>query len=159
MLPFGLAVALWRLERGKTQEQLARAARISRPNLSAMEKGHREVTLPTLRALAIALEVAPGTLADGIPPRKDHEARMSRSVMEQIARVAVKGGKLNDRRMADAAERLRIIIQSRLDALGQRTLPRVRRSAATAWLELSTQFPRSVVESLIQRAVERSHRP
>lgn len=84
---------------------------------------------------------------------------MSRSAMEQIARVAVKGGKLNDRRMADAAERLRIIIQSRLDALGQRTLPRVRRSAATAWLELSTQFPRSVVESLIQRAVERSHRP
>ncbi|HMF41326.1 MAG TPA: helix-turn-helix transcriptional regulator, partial [Polyangia bacterium] len=68
MQPFGETVLAWRLARGMTQAELGRAARIPRPNLSAIERGDREVTLKTLRALALALDVRPGVLADGIPP-------------------------------------------------------------------------------------------
>jgi transcriptional regulator with XRE-family HTH domain len=60
--PFGETVLAWRLARGMTQAALARAACIPRPNLSAIERGDREVTLKTLRALALALEVRPGVL-------------------------------------------------------------------------------------------------
>jgi transcriptional regulator with XRE-family HTH domain len=45
MLPFGATVVAWRLARAMSQENLARAAGIPRPNLSAIERGEREVTL------------------------------------------------------------------------------------------------------------------
>lgn len=65
MIPFGQAVLLWRLHRGLTQQTLAVKARVPRSNLSAIERGKREVSLRTLRSLALALEVRPGVLADG----------------------------------------------------------------------------------------------
>lgn len=68
MLPFGETVLAWRLARGLTQAALANLARVSRPNLSAIERGQREVTLGTLRALAVALDVRPGVLVDGVSP-------------------------------------------------------------------------------------------
>src|SRR6266700_81765 len=68
MLPFGETLLAWRLARGMSQAELAQAARMSRPNLSAVERGDREVTLRTLRRLALALDVRPGILADGVAP-------------------------------------------------------------------------------------------
>jgi transcriptional regulator with XRE-family HTH domain len=87
--PFGETVLAWRLERGLTQAQLARAAAMPRSNLSAVERGDREVTLRTLRALALALEVRPGVLADGVLPGGD-SAPLSRNALERVARSAAR---------------------------------------------------------------------
>jgi transcriptional regulator with XRE-family HTH domain len=160
MLTFGQTVWLWRVHRKMTQAQLAKAARLSQPNLSAVEKGQREVTLGTLRALGLALGAAPGELAEGRPPQKHHEAKeISRKAIEAIARAAVDGRKLRDRDAAEAAEELRVLIEPRLNALGRRKAARVRRSPAAAWLRLSARYPRAVIESLVERAVEHSARP
>ena len=67
-LPFGQAVMLWRRQGGLTQQALARRAGIPQPNLSAIERGGRAVSLTTIRALAAALGVRPGMLVDGMPP-------------------------------------------------------------------------------------------
>ena len=87
MLPFGQTVRVWRVHRGMTQQQLAQAAHIPRPNLSAIEQGKREVSLSTLRALALALEVQPGVLVDGIPPSLSGgmSSPFSRKALEEIA--------------------------------------------------------------------------
>jgi len=84
MLPFGETVLVWRLARGMSQVELARAANMSRPNLSAVERGDREVTLRTLRQLAFALGVRPGILADGIAPTISVRP-LGRRALERIA--------------------------------------------------------------------------
>lgn len=87
MLPFGETVLVWRLARGMSQAELASAARMSRPNLSAVERGDREVTLRTLRQLALALDVRPGVLADGIAPTTSVRP-LGRRALERIAGAA-----------------------------------------------------------------------
>ena len=87
VLPFGETVLAWRLARGMSQAELASAARMSRPNLSAVERGDREVTLRTLRQLALALDVRPGVLADGIAPTTSGRP-LGRRALERIAGAA-----------------------------------------------------------------------
>ncbi len=95
MAPFGESVLAWRLARRMTQAALATAARIPRPNLSAIERGDREVTLKTLRALALALDIRPGVLADGVMPAGDPKP-MGRECLERVARAAALGTDLRD---------------------------------------------------------------
>src|SRR5438132_9167576 len=87
-MPFGETVLVWRLARGMTQDALARAARVSRPNLSAIERGDRDVTLRTLRALAVALGVRPGVLVDGEAPPDSGRTRLGRDDLERVAAAA-----------------------------------------------------------------------
>ena len=81
MAPFGETVLLWRLQRGLTQKELARRAGVPRPNLSAIERGQLEVSLKTVRALALALGVRPGVLVDGIAPEEGGAGELSREAM------------------------------------------------------------------------------
>ena len=82
-----------------TQAELARASHIPRPNLSTIERGDRDVTLRTLRALALALDVTPGTLADGVSPHQS-SSPLRREAMERIAAAAVTGRPLANPREA-----------------------------------------------------------
>src|SRR5258708_39818650 len=88
MLPFGLAVQRWRLERGMSQAGLAQRAGIPRPNLSNLERGKADASLRTIRALALALNIRPGLLVDGEPPETAH-SHFSRAVLERVAQAAV----------------------------------------------------------------------
>lgn len=106
MMPFGETVLAWRLFRGMTQTEVALAARLARPNLSAIERGGREVTLKTLRALALALGVRPGVLVDGVAPGVDSRA-MDRAALERVAKAAASNKGLSDPRQATVAGRLR----------------------------------------------------
>ena len=106
MLPFGETVLAWRLARGMTQAALARAAGVPRPNLSAIERGDREITLKTLRALALALDVRPGILADGVAPASGLPV-LGRPALERVARAAALGSVLRDQREAGVARLLR----------------------------------------------------
>lgn len=69
---------------------LATTAGVSRPNLCAIERGARQVTLLTLRALASALGTSPGDLADGRSPYGEPLA-LSRHDLEMVARAAATG--------------------------------------------------------------------
>jgi len=150
MQPFGETVLAWRLARGLTQADLAHAARIPRPNLSAIERGDREVTLKTLRALALALDVRPGILADGIPPQT--EARpLSRARLERIARATARGLESPDPRESVLARQLRRALSARM-ALGRRLSPvRPRAGADRAYFQLRTSERAETVASLVDR--------
>ena len=155
MVPFGEAVLLWRLQRGLTQEELARRAGVPRPNLSAIERGQREVSLKTLRALAVALDVRPGVLVDGIVPREE-AGRLSREAMERIADAVVRNAPLAEPKEQALADRLKYLVGSRLRAAGPVTKGGVRlgRVSDRAWLSLSS-YPEAVIESLVSRILER----
>lgn len=155
MVPFGEAVLLWRLQRGLTQEELARRAGVPRPNLSAIERGQREVSLKTLRALAVALDVRPGVLVDGIVPQEE-AGGLSREAMERIADAVVRNAPLAEPKEQALADRLKYLVGSRLRAAGPVTKGGVRlgRVSDRAWLSLSS-YPEAVIESLVSRILER----
>lgn len=156
MLPFGETVLAWRLVRGMTQAQLARAARIPRPNLSHIEGGDRDVTLGTLRSLAVALDVTPGTLADGIAPFEG-PSPSGRAAMERIAAAAFAGGALADPREAELAGHLRTV--TRVGADGAPDRPRRSgRAVARAYLLLKASAAPETVASLIARVSDRRRR-
>lgn len=156
MVPFGQAVLLWRLERGLTQAELARRAGVPRPNLSAIERGEREASLKTLRALAVALDVRPGILVDGVVPREEDTNELSREAMERIADAVVRKTSLVGAKEQALAEQLKRVVTSRRRAAGPVTKGAVRlgRVSDRAWLSLS-RYPEAVIESLVARVLER----
>ena len=157
MLNFGNDLLLWRLDRKLTQAELAEKAGVTRPNLSAMESGKRDVTLRTLSALARALDVSPGTLADGIPPHQNQpKSGLSREAMERIADAVAYDKTCPNPQEQWIAERLKLLTRSRLQSAGVTAEHsfRIGRKTDRAWLELAT-LPKPELNSLIQRISER----
>lgn len=158
MLPFGETVLAWRLERGLTQAVLAERAGLPRPNLSDIERGKREVTLGTLRALALALAVRPGVLADGLAPSAAAQP-LSRSDMERVATAAALGEPLADTRLDQLATWLRDAAPTRMAAAaGRRPGRRKPRRAARAWFQLKIRESAGAV-SLLERMMEKVRQP
>jgi transcriptional regulator with XRE-family HTH domain len=120
-----------------TQAALAEASHIARPNLSAIERGDRDVTLRTLRALALALNVTPGTLADGVGPHQGSPA-LDREAMERIADAAVTGGRLADLREARLASHLRSVTAMSRGAARKSRARNGGRTASRAYFLLRT---------------------
>lgn len=147
MLPFGQTLRLWRTYRQLTQAQVAQRAHIPRPNLCAMERGRREVSLTTLRAVALALDIAPGTLVDGIAPPTGGSTRLSREAIERVA-DAVAGGTTprqpSERRVA-----------ALLRAVTMETPVGRRRTQASSWLQLNAAYPPALVRTLLDRIAAR----
>ena len=73
---FGLAVRELRRKRGFSQEALAKAARLSRPYLTGVETGRRNLTLSNIARLAAAL---------GVPIRRLFPVNSHPSVLEKVA--------------------------------------------------------------------------
>ena len=157
-IPFGQTLLLWRKHRGLTQAQLAARARVPRPNLSAIERGRREVSLSTLRALALALDVRAGLLVDGIAPGVDvkKSASLSRRELERIADAVVHGTpvKAPVRPVVDA---LRKVTKHRALSIKRRpaTIRDGRRATEYAWLFLESAYPPAVLHSLLDRIADR----
>jgi transcriptional regulator with XRE-family HTH domain len=150
MQPFGETILAWRLARAMTQADLALAARVPRPNLSAIERGEREVTLKTLRALALALDVRPGLLADGIPPETGARP-LSRTRLERVARAAAHGTRPEDAREAALAGYLRQMLSARLGVPAKRGRRRSLAAADRAYFLLRTRETPETVASLVDR--------
>ncbi len=169
MAPFGETVLLWRLKRGLTQKELARRAGVPRPNLSAIERGQREVSLKTVRALGVALGVRAGVLVDGVLPQEEEGAgKLSREAMERIAAAVIRKSPLADAREQALADQLKRLVRSRLRAAGpvakgsterltSKGAVRLGRGSDRAWLSLSS-YPQVVIESLVSRILERGGR-
>lgn len=149
MWPFAETVLLWRLHRGFTQEDLAKASGISRPNLCAIENGAREVTLSTLRALASALGVTPGVLADGRSPYGE-PLSLSRDEMERVARAAALG--LSEPKWQPLVNCLRTLSVSRRSInAGSKAKPESRRATLHAHLMLKAMVSADTIQSLLSR--------
>jgi transcriptional regulator with XRE-family HTH domain len=161
-LPFGQNLLLWRCSCGLTQAELARRARLPQPNLSDIERGAREVSLRTLRALAVALDIRPGLLADGIPPPAGKEpARLGRSALERIAAAAAGRPAALRRGEQEVAQLLKPLVRQRIRALrshGAMGRGGVR-TAHLSWVALRARYPDAVIDSLIQRVTERAAGP
>jgi len=159
MSPFNQTLLLWRWYRGFTQDTLAQRAGLARPSLSAIERGQREVTLATLRALAAALDVRPGVLADGVVPgtRQGTAQPFSRWRLERIADGVWCETALSDSEERAIAAALRRVVGLLLMAKRGRRggSQRQPRKARLAWLWLNAAYPPEVVRSLVQRVKER----
>ena len=79
-----------------SQALLAQKAGVPQPNLSDMERGEKEVSLRTLRALAFALEIPAGLLADGVGPETEKPLVLTRDRLERIAQAVAQGKPLAD---------------------------------------------------------------
>ena len=163
MIPFGQAVLLWRMHRGVTQHTLASRARIPRSNLSSIERGKQEVSLRTLRAVACALDIQPGVLADGLPPpsKRTSGHQLSREEMERIADWVVSGKpvrRASDRFLVDTLRKL-VAPKARAYHRSWKSPRWSNRRTDLAWLQLRARYPSSVVESLLSRVTDRLHRP
>ena len=158
-LPFGHAVLLWRLERGLTQAALAGRAGLPRPNLSALERGSRPVSLPTIRRLAAARAVRPGILVDGLPPavKEGSPPVLSRQVVERIADAVAFNRPLMKPDEQTAAEDLRLLLGPRMRAARRQwSRPRVgRRRVLAAWIRLKSVYGQAAIQMLADRVVER----
>jgi transcriptional regulator with XRE-family HTH domain len=156
MRPFGETVLAWRLTRGMTQAQLARAAKLPRPNLSAIERGDREVTLRTLRTLALALDVRPGALVDGETPGAGPP--LTRTQMERIANAAVHGTALSDSRESALVSWLSVALSTRLRESKKHKGVRPRfggRQTDRAYFLLRSAEESATVASLLNRVAEK----
>lgn len=158
ILPFGQTVYLWRRHRALTQEALARLSGIARPNLSAIEQGKHDVSLNTLRALALGLQVRPGVLVDGQSPEtaeKPHH--LSREALERVARAVAEGRKLASQPEKQLAEILTQVTHNRRAAArGKMAGHRQgKRDAKAAWLSLEAAYSPQVIESLLSRIQNR----
>jgi transcriptional regulator with XRE-family HTH domain len=158
MIPFGQTVLFWRTHRGLTQAELAARACLPQPNLSAIERGSREVSLKTIRSLALALDVDPGVLVDGLPPAP--QKNWSRERLERVARAAAQGRSLSDPEERSLAESLVHLVRSRRRASGNASAGprRHRRLSERAWLALATRHPPERIQSLLQRVSEHMSR-
>jgi transcriptional regulator with XRE-family HTH domain len=154
MAPFGETVLAWRLARKMTQAQLAESAGLPRPNLSAIERGDREVTLRTVRALALALDIRPGVLVDGNLPDAGQKG-LTRERLERIAEASMSGATVGDPRDATLANHLRAV----LPAPRARNRRHARRAADRAYLMLRGAESPETLASLLDRARERQRRP
>ncbi|GBE04494.1 MAG TPA: XRE family transcriptional regulator [Nitrospirae bacterium] len=159
MITFGDNVLLWRLHRSLSQEQLAARANIPRPNLSSIERGKRSVTLSTIRSLANALDVPPGTLVNGEPPgHKKYKSDFTREAMERVARSVVQGVPPKDPSEHQIYDLLKQVLQCGLQSVRahHRKLPLPTRRSARAWLYLRALCSTETINSLIARSVEQA---
>ena len=159
MLPFGQVVLVWRRSCGLTQEALARRTGIPRPNVSAIERGRREVSLTTLRTLAAALGVRPGILVDGVPPASAHSTppSLSREAIERIADAVAFDRPVTALDEQVTVEALRTLLGHRTRAVRhQWGRPRTgRRGVLAAWGRLKSLYDRAAIQTLADRVLER----
>ncbi len=159
MLQFSQALWLWRRHRGLTQAELAQRTRMARPNLSAIERGKREVTLATLRALAASLDVPPGVLVDGIAPQAYRSGPLSssREALERIADAVAFGRPSADSRERAAVESLTLLLGPRTRAIHRqwRRSRSSQRAALNAWRTLTSLYSREAINTLADRVAQR----
>ena len=152
-LSFGRTVYLWRQAKGLTQEALARKAELSRPNLSMIEQGGRDVTLDTARRIAEALGIRPGILADGVGPEEKQAKSLSRNNLDRITRFLA-GERI---RLSKTEERIARIVHPiakqklELQKPHSKALPRTARKEKQSWETLKASLRSEELNTLIKR--------
>ena len=152
MQPAGQMILQWRNAKGLTQFEVARRSGVSRPNLSAIEQGARDLTVETLRRIALALGIKAGMIIDGIGPTPVIEKEtLDRAALDRISRsaagesVRVSGW---ERRVAlDFA----LIMRSKSSRPGFQKKPGGARAENSASMRLKSEVGPKLFEHLIHR--------
>lgn len=152
MQPVGQIIHFWRTTKGLTQAALAERSGISRPNLSAIEQGARDLTVQTLRRIAQALGVSPGALVDGTGPESPRPPeKLDRYSLDRIARLAAgQSLPVSEAEKRIAADLASIMKSKMRTSSGKKTLDNIR-SENTAILRLKTGIGPVVLRHLIRR--------
>lgn len=152
MNPIGQTIILWRNAKGLTQSTLAERSGVSRPNLSAIEQGARDLTLETLRRIASALEVSPGTLADGVGPKPDlSKGELDRYALDRIARLAAGQAIRASAPERRVASDLTLIMKSKTRRPHSKKKPEGVRAENAAVLRLRSGLGPVIFKQLIRR--------
>jgi transcriptional regulator with XRE-family HTH domain len=159
MIPFGLCLQLWRKKRGMSQTLLAQKAGVPQPNLSDMERGEKEVSLRTLRALAFALDIPAGLLADGVGPETKKPLVLTRDRLERIAQAVSQGKLPTDPQEKKLARGTALLMKGRLRAAGhswQRISSRATQKTEDDWLSINASYRPEEIQSLVERVSEKA---
>ncbi len=155
MVGFGQNLYLWRVFKGLSQEELAKGSGIPRPNLSAIEKGKKEISISTLRALAAALGIDPGVLVNGIAPVCFKKLDLSRESLEDIAEIGLgrSAGPPREGQRALIGAMLSAIIRNRANALNgiYKKALKSRRNYIANWLMLKAALGDNALNNLLSR--------
>ncbi len=147
MNPVGQTIHFWRMKKGLTQAVVAERSGVSRPNLSAIEQGGRDLTVQTLRRIASTLGVTPGALVDGV----SSEPRSDRAFLDRIARLAAgqffKASPAERRFAQDFAS----IMKSKTGNPSQKKTTNQTRAENTVVWRLKTELGPTVFDHLIRR--------
>lgn len=147
MNPVGQSISFWRRERGLTQAVVAERSGVSRPNLSAIEQGARDLTVQTLRRIASTLEVTPGVLVDGVIS----DRKSDRPFLDRIARLATgQSLKASPRERRIAQDFVSIMKSKTGKQSKKKTTHQIRNENATIW-RLKAELSPDVFDHLIRR--------
>ena len=156
-MAIGQTIYIWRSYKKMTQEDLAKKSGVSRPNLSAIEQGARDLTVKTLRRIASALGVKPGILVDDVLPEFTLRKTWDRESLDRVARRAI-----GERTQLSAPEKkiariVKLLAKKKLGLAGS-CFSRTTRQENVQWLVLKkgigehkVAYILSRVEKLIKR--------
>lgn len=149
-MAIGQTIYLWRSHRKMTQAKLAQTSGVSRPNLSAIEQGARDITIGTLRRIAGALDVRPGSLVDDALPEEKPGQIWTREKLDRVAcYLTGQNVKLSQIEM-ELAVLLKTIAKKKLGAKNTR-LPRTSRNENIKWTLLKRQIGSQAIVNLLDR--------
>lgn len=149
---FGSKVAAWRIAKGLSQEELAQKSKISRPNLSAIEHDHRDLTLTTFSKLSRALGISPAQVLSESPAL--HLDPLDRYAVDAIARAVISGKRSLTPIHNQFSDALAGLVRSRLEAHHAPGFKRVRRrktSSGEQKLLVDFLYGRELVERILKR--------
>ena len=138
---------------------MAQKAGVPQPNLSDMERGEKEVSLRTLRALALALEIPAGLLADGVGPDTEKPLVLTRERLERVAQGVLDGKSLADPQENQLARGAARLMKGRLRAAGHsgKNLPSGGSTKIEdTWLSMGAAYRPEEIQSLVERISEKA---
>ena len=152
MKPVGQTIYLWRTQKGLTQALVAASSGVSRPNLSAIEQGARDLTVQTLRRIAFTLGVSPGALVDGIGPELAHsQQKHNRYSLDRIARIAAGQSLKATRAEKQIAQDLASLMKSKTQPASRKNIFLNVRNDERTLSRLKIELGPEVLEHLIRR--------
>ena len=152
MHPVGQTISLWRTKKGLTQAVVAERSGLSRPNLSAIEQGARDLTIQTLRRIASTLGASPGALVDGIGPGPARPPeKLDRYSLDRIARLAAGQSLPASGTQRRIAGDLSSIMKCKTRTPSEKKTSNSVRSENAAILRLKAEIGPAVLRHLIRR--------
>lgn len=132
-----------------TQQELARKAGIPQPNLSNIEKGKQDLTISTLRKIALALSIHPREFFTA-SENQTHPVKLSRQKIEKIAKVITNQALPSGGLEKEIAELFRNILprQGRIQV----------RKLNQAWLHLRNRLDSQEINAVCERVREHQRR-
>lgn len=139
MKKLGDAVYLIRLEKGLNQKELAVKSGVPQPNISAIENG-RDFKVSTLYKIALALEISPTDLIDGIRPIAINKQRFfQRDNIEKLVNSLSSDHK--SRELNQLARTIRVSLSHKSK----------QKDLHLSWIKLKRTFSREELDSLFSR--------